>query len=309
MKAFSRFFLFFCILRSLLFGEGAPHFLLNFDVNKTLIASDRLANKSIEDVLNELLADKYSYQWEESLDKPITFRSYVLDVLFPGSRDNNRMKATTMEQIVKFLSYLEERNHPLHPIVLKDYEKALNILNHSPSIIFPSFYRLLQTLDEADISYSIILRSFGEEVFDLVDELNRLHKEAAYRKGHFKKGVLYFEDGQVCEKPEEIYAQLVSSGNLAIRDDWKYWDAHGMAKDKGKPFYIDTKNEEMISLFFDDNVRKSHPTINIVSPVDVYTGRSMPVEPLIEAGLVIRVDTLEAIIDEEYFIHFIKSLL
>lgn len=56
---------------------GTPHLILHFDINKTLIASDRAGNKSIEQVINELLACEYKFKWDESVKEAISYDEYV----------------------------------------------------------------------------------------------------------------------------------------------------------------------------------------------------------------------------------------
>ena len=67
---------FFFVFTLSLYGEAPPHLILHFDVNKTLIASDQTENKSLEDVINEMLSRKYSSCWDERVLKPISFARF-----------------------------------------------------------------------------------------------------------------------------------------------------------------------------------------------------------------------------------------
>lgn len=57
MKLIIRLFVTFLVISTSLFSEDSLHLILYFDINKTLIASDKAGNKSVTDVINELLAE------------------------------------------------------------------------------------------------------------------------------------------------------------------------------------------------------------------------------------------------------------
>jgi hypothetical protein len=124
MKDILRLFLFFSAVSIPLFSETAPHLILYFDINKTLIASDKAGNKSVEDVLNELLAEKYQFCWDESLQEPMTFNEYVDKVLLPGAKHHPELRNQRKFYLQHFINYLREHDHPLYQMALQDYETA-----------------------------------------------------------------------------------------------------------------------------------------------------------------------------------------
>lgn len=223
-------------------GEGTPHLMLHFDINKTLIASDKATHKTKEDVVKRLLIEKYG----PSCD-------------------------------------------PAH------FKKVLAILQ--TSAVFPSFYHLIEVLQKRGISYSIYLRSFGQDIQDVSREIG------ISQFGELRQGVFYVED-KCFQDPSAIYQELKRLGHVAIHDDWAYWAANGKGAFYGKPFYIDREDTQVISLFFDDNLDE-----NIVSPVDVKTGEPIAIEELVQSGQAIRVDTLEAILDKDYYLKLVEHAL
>lgn len=291
-----------------LFSENIPHLILYFDVNKTLIASDKAGNKSVEDVLNELLSEKYLACWDKTIQEPMTFEAYVSQILVPGSEENVELRMQRKFYRQHFISYLYERNHPLYGPVLQEYEKAISVLNNSASIIFPSFYSLLSDLDSQGISYTIILRSFGEEVFDVKNEISAMSKIIFNRTGIFREGKLYLENESL-EDPYEIYHLLRRIGHIAIQDDWNYWNAHRMSAEYGKPFYIDKEDNDTLPIFFDDNINNTNSANNIIAPLDPSRGVFISMGELIESRQAVQVDTLQAILKDDYFINCVRAAI
>lgn len=292
-----------------LFSEEIPHLILYFDVNKTLIASDKAGKKSAEDVLNQLLAEKYKACWDTSLNKAMTYDDYVHEVLVPGSRDDQALKSQRKFYLHRFIAYLKEQNHPLYDAVQQDYETALKALKSFKGVVFSSFYSLLDDLDQKGISYSIILRSYGEEIFNVRDEIDTVHKKIFSQWGLFREGKLILENDEPIENSFAIYHQLRRIGHTAIHDDWKYWNGHDMSVRYGKPFYIDREDRETLPIFFDDNIRVDDLAKNIIAPVDIATGELIPVEELINSGQAVPVQTLNAILDTNYYINYVKKAL
>lgn len=309
MKYILRIFLVLLTVSMPLFGKDTPHLILYFDINKTLIASDKAGNKSVEDTLNELLAEQYKACWNESLQEEMTFDEYVHEVLVPGPRDSQELKTQRRLYLQHFIDYLYEQNHPLYKTALEDYETALMTLNTSQGMVFPSFYSLLNDLNKKDISYSIILRSFGDEVFEVKTEINRVHKMMFNQMAKFREGKLLLEESELIENPWKIYNQLRHIKHIAIHDDWNYWNSHGEFAKQGKPFYINKEDTHTLSIFFDDNIRENDSIKNIIAPLDAKTGELIPIEALILSGQAVRVDTLKAILNDDYYINCIEEAI
>lgn len=292
-----------------LFCNSAPHLTLYFDINKTLIASDKAGNKSVENILNELLAEKYKARWDDSLKEEISFYDYASEILVPGPKDDKELKNKRKQYIFHFIDYLRGRNHPIFQPALKEYNAALDALFSFPSQVFLSFYRLIDYLDQNKISYSIILRSFGEEVFEVKDEINIFREDFFKRTGKFREGALYLDDGTKLENPISIYNGFRRMEHAAINDDWSNWDAHSESIEQGKPFYIDTDDAETLPIFFDDNISEDDSKKNIIAPLDPKTGKLIPIENLVQSGQAIKVDTLQAILNPDYYINCVQRAL
>ena len=293
-----------------LFSEG-PHILLHFDINKTLIASDGANNKSTIAVLNELLAEKYTFEWDETLKNPISFDAYVRQVLVPGSHDDLELRIQRREYLDHFIEFLRECNHPLYEEVLMNFNAAIFALNMSQGRVFPSFYRLIDELDRQGISHSIILRSFGKELFAVGNEIEKFCKKSFIHRSKFQKEIFYLTEDHWIEDLDEVYSLMRHSGHMAIQDDWNHWSTHGLIGRYGKPFYIDPEDSETISFFFDDHIRLDDPAtaINIIAPINIKTKELVPIQELVESGQVVRVDTLKAILDDDYYLNIVMRKL
>jgi hypothetical protein len=286
-----------------------PHLLLHFDINKTLIASDKAGGKSVDNIINELLADKFSACWDPSIKEPITFDDYVRNVLVPGSKDDLSLREERKKWLAGFLDYLCDKEHPLYLPVLAEYTAAKTVLQNTDRMVFPSFYHLIEELDRKEISYSIILRSFGHEVFEVRDEIDRMCGGYFFdHSGEFKEGDLYVADAFTLSH-HHIYHIMRHWGHLAIHDDWNYWVSEDMWGHYGKPFYVDLDDPSTLSIFFDDNIRLGNPRTNILSASHAKTGEFLLVDDLVSKGQAVRVDTMEAILDKDYFVDLVMKAM
>ncbi|MFI0435668.1 MAG: hypothetical protein ACH350_08105 [Parachlamydiaceae bacterium] len=284
-----------------------PHLILNFDVNKTLIASDKTENKSIEDVMNEMLSRKYSACWDDTVTEPITFDRYVRTVMMPGEEHDANLKIARLLPLTHFIDFLLERNHPLYSIVAEEFNHLVKQLRDVH--IFPAFYRLIAELDRRGISYTLFLRSFGREVFEIKEEMNATLSQRFEVEGMFRQGVLYLNGQEPIETAEEIYAFFSSKKHAAIHDDWHYWMKGEMYAEYGKPFYLDLEDRNTLALFFDDNIKVDSFEKNIIGPLSRSTGESLSISSLLKSNQMIFVDTIEAILNENYFIEKIDQAL
>ena len=173
-------------------------------------------------------------------------------------------------------------------------------------MVFPSFYNLLNHLEEQNISYTLVFRTFGSDIGDVAAELNAQMGHRFLNDFHaFSKGVFVHKDGL----ETDFYAYIKNAGrHLAVQDDWSWWFAHGENTQYGKPFPLDLRDSTVCSLFFDDNARinEGAPEANIVAPFDIATQETLPLDELIAKGRLFPVDTLEALCNRNYFIELIQ---
>jgi hypothetical protein len=302
------FLLFFCTL----LASNLPsleRLILHFDVNKTLIASDKAGTKTIDNVINELLAEKYQNFWEKDQKKPLTYYDYVYTIVVPGDPKDPELKKIRNGYLHNFVHFLEKSNHPLKNTVQQKYQELSLTLEKKSNPIFSSFFSLIKYLDEQKIPYSIILRSFGKEIKVVAKEIEKELKRPLFDSVlTFQKRKLQWGD-KVLSNGREI-AQLFTSGkNFIVQDDYVFWHAHKELQSFGKPFYLNLKNPKVIQIFFDDNIEDFSSPTNVIAPFDSDSEKPLPFKDLIDKGLVVKVDTIDAILDENYFIHKVQTAL
>jgi hypothetical protein len=290
--------------------------ILHFDLNKTILAKDSAEGMGKSEIFSILFARKYKGLWDERVKEPITFAKYVYDYLLPGRKGDKSLKQKRVNLEANFINFLKEINHPLYFEISKEYEKLLKKLDREDFEIFPSFYKLIDHLFEKKQKFRVFFRTFGNDLQSVIDEISKKYLDVEYldikfeEKGFFKNGVLYFK-GHYYNSFDEQYKVLHKSNNwLALRDDWAYWMENDLKQDFCKRFIIDSSDREIVELFFDDNViTKKNPTLNIVAPYDISKGKAEKVYDLIAKKQIFRVDPLEAIMDDDYFINLVKEML
>ena len=196
-------------------SQETPHLILHFDINRTLIACDKVQQKSVRDVIVNTLADQTEGLWGSQLTHPICYSDYVKHHLFPNPTLSKEIKKKQKEEICRFLDVMREQEHPLYPTLQRKYDQALSKLNQQEGMIFPSFYKLLDYLEERGISYTLVFRTFGGDAPEVAAELNA------------RLGEGFLTDIRPVTDREEFYDFLKTADHhVAINDDWDTWYAH-----------------------------------------------------------------------------------
>jgi plasmid maintenance system killer protein len=299
-------------LSSLSFAEKKqPQFILHFDVNKTILADDPAGDKSIDDVLIACLAEKYTDIWDPLLLKNrVSYTTYVKEYLLPGKKSDKELKKLRNQKISEFISFLKNSDNSLYPIVKNEFELLKDKLENHKSILFNSFYQLIYFLNQHSIHFTIVLRTFGDDLNRVMNEANSHLKMPFFNQSaSFKQGNLYISNKNL-DSITAIYEFLKTTAHIGIQDNWKEWNDHNEAQEYAKRFPIDLSDSSTICMFFDDNVELDPSSItNIVNPIEVQTGKSLSVKDLIEANHIIVVDTINAILDDNYYINKVMTHL
>jgi hypothetical protein len=144
----------------------------------------------------------------------------------------------------------------------------------------------LKTLDRYPDAL-IVFRTFGNDADDVISELRVLDpiRFATVIKGTMKyeAGVpcLYLTD-QVLKGLDAINDFYGTCGPLVIKEDYNYWNQNGRDGLHGKCV---KGTASLQQIFFDDN-----PCVNVIGDASF-----------------IRVNTLEALLDEEFYVKLIGS--
>ena len=297
-------------ITTILSTTAQQHYILHVDLNKTILADDPAGGKSTDDVLNQLLAEEYCDCWDTSIKNPISYSDYVTKHLFPGEKSDKKLKNLRNQKLFNFTQYLHSINHPAAPMLQKRFELLSTKIKQSGNSVFSSFYKLIQFLKENNYKYSIILRTFGDDIDRVLTELeNKLEPSFFAWHGQFNNGTLEVlsltsDEKLVLNTTTDIYNFFIAAGNCAIRDDWKTWNSYGEIAEYGKLLPIDETNTTIIPIFFDDNAKDG-----IINARNLKNNSFIPTTDLIEQGTICVVDTLAAIQNDQYFIDILKQVI
>lgn len=290
---------------------GAAQLELHFDVNGTIMAADMAQGRGNESSILQEIAKETITQWESG-GKEQNFRDYVDQVILPGDEVKDQsLKRSRRKHYETILSHMKETQHPQYPTVKNRFDLIMGCLNHKDSPIFKSFWKMidwLETLEkEQGLQYKIVFRTFGHDIPAI--------REILLKKGFACDHLTTFKDGQLLhgDKIHDTSHHAAIMGTIAahkfnaVQDDWKHWNAKGEKREFGKPFYVnngDLPHEGPIRIFFDDNVTEKE----IIYPMTP-EGVPLNVQDLVEKGYLVNVHTLDAIVDEDYFINRVKPFL
>lgn len=286
--------------------------LLHFDINKTLIAVDPASNQTLDQILNALLAEKYTYKWSSEIEKPISYQDYVENHLFPGPSYDQDLKKKRRALIGNFIHFMRETHHPLESQVVEAYHNLDTKLREK--YLFSSFLNLIDKLKTQEIKFHIILRTFGNDLDTVIAAVAQAFPDQQFlAKGNFFEGKLHLASDTsnfILEDLSEAYIFFKTHGHIAIQDNWEEWNNQHENKEYAKRFPIDLEDRETLSLFFDDNIKEKKDSVeNIVTPVNIKTGELLDISQLIEQKHIFRVNTFQAILDDNYFIDLINQSL
>lgn len=297
--------LFLCSIKAT-YLQAIEKLILNMDVNKTLVAVDPASNQSVEQVINAICAEQFAYKWIPELPVAISYQHYIENYVFPGPSFDQELKKKRRALIHQFVDFVQETHHPLEKQVVEAY-RTLNTKLQG-AFVFPSFLKLIAQLKAQGMQYCIILRTFGNDMEAVASCItNAFPDDYFFARGYYQNGNLCLSDKDACiffDNPMDAYLFFKSApGHLAIKDDWKFWNDHNENREFSKKFLINPDDQEILSLFFDDNIKEnSDSSSNIVDPIDIRTGMHLDISTLVDQKRIFRVNTFQAIMDEHYFI-------
>ncbi|MDE3045381.1 MAG: endonuclease/exonuclease/phosphatase family protein [Verrucomicrobiota bacterium] len=273
--------------------------ILNFDLNGTLILHDSSKNVSRDYMILSALADNTFAKWDEQ-HGTMSYKEYAYQVLCPGDKSDPIIKEERKKIIGTFLERVRE--HVISSTVVEQFKNIKEKFTDSKRNIFPSFYALMAKLREMNIPFTIILRTFGNDLPEVVKEIEEHSPEVKFRHwAKFEDAKFILDGKETAMKAGEIF-QTFSKHHLAVQDDWKTWNKNQERGDHGKPFFYD-RSGECLSLFFDDNATGIDQ--DIVNPCEV-TGQNLPKKDLM-GQLIFPVNTKEAMLEDDYYVKRVLS--
>lgn len=241
------------------FGDRKSHLMIHMDLNKTMIMSDAVQGLSLKKSINTILADRGCFgviRNSNSIDIDQKYKSYAIDdkVWIPKLITTNENKILeqnkTLEAKDQLFTYgefirnsMSYQNHAVDIKIKKerlklrgqftekgnpgqDYayivDKLYNKLNKH--LVMPAFWKLIDYLydeynKDNNKEFSILFRTFGTDLPEVVDIYNQYCKSKGYDKliidWNDKKthGVMIHEKGELyliigCVQVEKKYERL-----------------------------------------------------------------------------------------------------
>ena len=96
---------------------------------------------------------------------------------------HSQLKQERQKTVGKFVEWLREHNHPALESVEKTYQAIKEKFTDPKTgkmnfTIFPSFYVMMDKLRESKIPFTIILRTFGSDLDEVMKEIEEHPKKA-----------------------------------------------------------------------------------------------------------------------------------
>ena len=301
-----------------------PRLILHFDVNATIIITDPAARLSLDDAI------------EKALQQPDWDASTIY-----SARGQCTTSGITKETLLQALKWPEGIgtndklcNGQYHFIFPSFFNTVTELLkaNRTFTIIFRTFGSDLDRISNAMNEFAS-----GNHPQYKYDGCEELHISRVW-KGSYGDGRYPPEGGNKITRKSEAHYTLTSRdennctttldkeediGNVfesrtsprsavACQDDHEWWKFHKKIPSSGKPMWITENDENVQHIFFDDCIRKSA----VDSIVAVRHRKSAGDEFQFMSGEeiinlhgchTVRVQTIDAIMDHDYFMHEIKE--
>ena len=303
-----------------------PRLVLYFDVNATIIITDPAARLSLDDALEKALKQP---DWDASATDSPWLRI-----------DNPKISKETLLKALKWPEGIE-RNDKLcngqYHFIFPSFFNAMTQLfkaNRKFTIVFRTFGSDLERIRNAMNEFAS--GNHPQYRYDGCEEM--LIPTSRMWKGRYGNG-LYPPEGKksitskseanytltsqnekncktTLDKEEDIINALESRNiprsAVACQDHYEWWKFHDYIPSSGKPMWITEDDESVQHIFFDDCIHKS-ALDSIVSvrhrksAGDVF--KFMNGEEIINLhGFnLVRVQTIDAIMDHNYFLNKIKE--
>ncbi|MBS4167944.1 hypothetical protein [Parachlamydia sp. AcF125] len=286
----------------------AERLILHFDLKETIIASDRVAGKTVKDTINQALAYKYKEKWSETVAEPISYQEYVYRYLLPGDKQSSQLKEKRRQKLFHFLDFIQASAYPIKNQVLAEYRYCLSQLDFAELLqIFPSFFKMIRHLQNQRIPFTLQIRAFGNELQQVVQAINKqLGCDFIKNYARFENRSLFLENRpRPITSLQEIY-QFFKICSTGLQDKREEWNVQRENTAPEKLFPIDLEDPHTIAIFFGGHTL-SLESQNSVHSIDIRSGRSLSARDLMQTHNLVIVDMLQAIEDDDYFIKHVSQ--
>ena len=341
-----------------------PRLVLHFDVNETILLGDVAGGDSFEDAINKCIAksalisyaDSSCIKWYDgsSMDsgcppplmpnwiRPEKCTSYY--EYFRKSLGDKRKLFTLNGPGRGYRPVYEEVEQALRwPKGATKPTKSLcqDGIHH---FLIPGFFKTLTELQNRGREFSVVIRTFGDDLDDLVACVNdfaqgkHLPEFQAYpgkTLDHFHiapenvwKG-RYDENGNfnlinkandsVISNENEVvkllqggYCNEDSISIIACQDDYEHWAQHNYHPSAGKPLWITKADDRYHHIFFDDNIKNNEEDSIVAARIretsaDDFKALDGKSTLRLHGIHLVKVPTYAAVLDKNWFLKAIDA--
>lgn len=286
-----------------------PFLRVHCDVNKTIICTDAVQGKGLEETVNGILSEFTFHNWDgTNTQSYYAFVTAVLAKEHPelskASEAFKKKREAVLKEFPQFLEMFPTQRDQYHA----DRNKMMAVLNAEKTVIFPSFYKLITWLNtHYKNNHAVYLRTFGKDLPEIRPLIEKKSDLKFVDSGELKAGLVSMAAQRSGIFQPSHYSNFfkVTHESYCIKDDYDHWKSKGFQAEGGKPFPIGLNSQD-IEIFFDDNADDAVKPI--VCPVNP-EGQMLDTNQLLKNGTIVPVNPKEAILDEDYFIKKLQARL
>lgn len=216
---------------------------------------DPSGDKSITELLLETLAEDSTFAtvWEPNLKKMV-YAQYIKEHVVPGNKNDKQVRALRKQKLANFLNVLKETNNPHYEGVATQFTQLHSLVEENKKrgqILFNSFYEEIKFLQEKKVPFSIILRTFGQDLDRVLQEVHQIVSPQFFTwRGSFiideqTDGLVLHVKSLLSGESKEfktymqMYEFFKDTTHVAIQDNHDYWRKHNFSSEYSKLFLID----------------------------------------------------------------------
>lgn len=276
--------------------------ILFIDLNGTIILADPVSGKDHEVAVNQFLAEKHEAVWGDHSKIPMPFKHYMEKFLAAGDREDLNIKKMRNNFYKNFINYLQKAEHELFLLIKSEYDTIMKVVDPAQGSVVPAFFKLIDYLEENKASYSIVLRTFGNDLDHIVKEIEAKCHLRFIRDVHINEEGFMHVNGNLHVNAAEMLEVIKPGMHFACQDNYKRWRNKKHAHEGGKPFPI---ARDKLTLFFDDHCLDKNILHVIYDEgfVSAEVSQRELQNQLIHLGRIVPVNILEAVIhNSNYFV-------
>ena len=331
--------------------DTVPRLVLHFDVNETILVGDPAGGDTFEESLHKIVCkSSYVREGEPTLwytgshvDEPGPPPLHtawewpdgcVAAYRHPAYRTNKKTWVNADNPGAGYRGVYDAMEAalrlPADAVGTIDPRLCHDGVHH---FLLPAFFRTITTLAERGREFTVVIRTYGTDVDDVVAALNA-YAEGKHATCNAVPGVAidpadtwhgsYAPDGSfVLTRAGANAADLVREddvvralearargpiASVACTDDYKWWSDHGCAPSAGKPLWI-TSSElgAVVHIFFDDNIHNIADDSIVAARQretagDAFTPLSGEATIALQGVHLVRTPTVEPILNDLWFV-------